>query len=73
MKSGICNTNGCLIDAITILVRGPGKEIRLKEIAVVVISVIFLPASFSVELALTVPAGIYCFIVSGARMLDTGW
>lgn len=46
------------------LVSKPVKEIRLKEIRVVVIPAIFLASNSSAALALTpgtVTAGIYCF------------
>ena len=58
--------------------REPVKEIRLKEITVVVISATFLAANSSTALALTpatVTAGIYSFVASGvapAKMLGAG-
>lgn len=58
------------------LVTDPVKEIRLNEIAVVVIPAKFLAANSNAALALIVTAGIYCFAASGiapARMLNTGW
>lgn len=48
--------------------REPVKEIRLKEIAVVVISATILASNSSTAIALTpttVTAGIYCFVALG--------
>lgn len=50
------------------LVREPVKEIRLKEVTVVVIPATFLAANSSTALVLApapVTAGIYCFEASG--------
>lgn len=62
------------------LVREPVKEIRLKQIAVVVIPATFLAAISSAALALsptTIPAGIAVALwlqgVFPLRMLSGGW